>query len=76
MSGRDGSPIRFDVGMELDRRLETRDGVGLATDVYFPQLGAERVAGRFPVVVERTPYGKRRSFLVQSARYFARSSAV
>ena len=30
-----------------------RDGVGLATDIYFPAGH-----GRFPVVLERTPYGR------------------
>jgi len=34
--------------------VRTRDGVGLATDVYLPDE-----SGRFPVVLERTPYGKR-----------------
>eukprot|EP01037_Dinobryon_pediforme_P005788 gene5788-5851_t len=32
-----------------------RDGIRLATDVYLPQG-----AGPFPVVLERTPYGRRR----------------
>lgn len=34
--------------------VRTRDGVDLATDVYLP---AE--TGRFPVILERTPYGRR-----------------
>ncbi len=32
-----------------------RDGVGLATDVYLPKAQGP---GPFPVVIERTPYGK------------------
>jgi hypothetical protein len=35
-----------------------RDGVRLATDIYFPaQDGAQR-AGKFPAILERTPYNK------------------
>jgi putative CocE/NonD family hydrolase len=35
-----------------------RDGVKLATDVYRPARNGKPVAGRFPVILERTPYGK------------------
>ncbi|HEY6990301.1 MAG TPA: CocE/NonD family hydrolase [Bryobacteraceae bacterium] len=35
-----------------------RDGVKLATDIYFPAQGGVRAEGKFPVVLERTPYNK------------------
>ena len=35
-----------------------RDGVKLATDVYRPARNGKAVAGRFPVILERTPYGR------------------
>jgi uncharacterized protein len=35
-----------------------RDGVRLATNVYLPAQGATLLAGRFPVILERTPYDK------------------
>ncbi|MGH9420861.1 MAG: CocE/NonD family hydrolase [Thermoanaerobaculia bacterium] len=35
-------------------KIPMRDGVSLAADVYIPRQGD----GRFPVVVERTPYNK------------------
>lgn len=35
-----------------------RDGVKLATDIYFPARDGARVEGKFPVVLERTPYNK------------------
>jgi uncharacterized protein len=35
-----------------------RDGVHLATDVYLPGSQGQPLAGRFPVVLERTPYDK------------------
>lgn len=39
--------------IERDVMVATRDGVGLATDIYRPPG-----AGPFPVIVERTPYDK------------------
>lgn len=35
-----------------------RDGVNLATDVYFPAKNGVKLEGRFPVVLMRTPYNK------------------
>ena len=35
-----------------------RDGVKLATDIYRPARDGKPVAGKFPVILERTPYGK------------------
>lgn len=35
-----------------------RDGVKLATDIYFPARDGARAEGKFPVVLERTPYNK------------------
>jgi len=35
-----------------------RDGVRLATNLYRPGLNGSPVQGRFPVILERTPYDK------------------
>src|SRR4051812_36763419 len=35
-----------------------RDGIKLATDMYFPARDGAAVDGKFPVVLERTPYNK------------------
>src|SRR5260370_7451686 len=35
-----------------------RDGVRLATNVYRPAENGKVVEGKFPVILERTPYGK------------------
>ncbi len=35
-----------------------RDGVRLATDLYFPAVGDRRSASSLPVIMERTPYDK------------------
>jgi hypothetical protein len=37
-----------------DQRVTVRDGIGLATDIYFPR---DR-SGALPVIIERTPYDK------------------
>ena len=38
--------------------ISMRDGVDLACDIYFPSQGGRPIPGRFPVILERTPYGK------------------
>ncbi len=48
----------FEVALTSDVMVRMRDGVRLATDVYRPARGGKAVAGRFPVIMERTPYGK------------------
>jgi len=48
----------FDVALTSDVMVRMRDGVRLATDIYRPARGGMPVNGRFPVILERTPYGK------------------
>ena len=43
-----------DLIVESDVMVQTRDGIGLATDIYRPASSP----GPFPVIIERTPYGK------------------
>ncbi|MCM0018668.1 MAG: CocE/NonD family hydrolase [Tagaea sp.] len=43
-----------DVAVERDVEVPMRDGVRLATDIYRPATG-----GKWPALLERTPYGKR-----------------
>jgi putative CocE/NonD family hydrolase len=47
-----------DVLLESGVRVAMRDGVQLATDVYRPAHDGVAVAGRFPTILERTPYGR------------------
>lgn len=56
-----------------DVMVPVRDGVRLATDVYRPARGGggTPVDGRFPVLMQRTPYGKSGTGIVAQARYFA-----
>jgi hypothetical protein len=48
-----------------------RDGVRLATDIYFPAVQGRALDGPFPAVVERTPYDKEREDLPHAAEFFA-----
>jgi len=41
-----------------DVMVAMRDGVRLATDIYRPARKGMAEAGKFPVILERTPYGK------------------
>jgi hypothetical protein len=38
--------------------VSMRDGVRLATDIYFPAQDGVRREGKFPAILERTPYNK------------------
>jgi uncharacterized protein len=47
-----------DVVVRRDVMAPMRDKVRLATDLYLPAKGDAPLPGRFPVILERTPYGK------------------
>lgn len=47
-----------DVVVRRDVMAPMRDKVRLATDLYLPAAGDAPLPGRFPVILERTPYGK------------------
>ena len=71
-----GSHQEYDTICEYDVMVTARDGVGLATDVYLPAIGGRRADGRFPVLLERTPYDKRSAENVTNGKYFARRGYV
>ncbi len=48
----------YEVAIESDHMVALRDGVRLATDVHRPARDGRAVDGPFPVILERTPYGK------------------
>ncbi len=50
--------MSYDVHVTRDVMVVMRDGVRLATDVYRPAQGGILVEDSFPVILERTPYGK------------------
>ncbi len=71
-SGR-STPEKDGVRLELDVPIPMRDGVRLATDLYFPEE-----TGPHPVLLERTPYGKHQSVMVNigAPPYLARDGYV
>src|SRR5438093_5907142 len=71
-----GSWQAFEVQVKRDVRVPARDGIGLATDIYFPALHNGLAPGSFPVLVERTPYDKDATRFVLHARFFARHGYV
>ncbi|MGZ6227841.1 MAG: CocE/NonD family hydrolase, partial [Candidatus Binataceae bacterium] len=73
---RQGSAHNFEVVVERDVMLTMRDGVRLATDIYHPARGGAAVPGRFPVLVERTPYDKSPARFAVTARFFAEHGYV
>jgi uncharacterized protein len=53
------SDEEYEVGLIKNVMVPMRDGVKLATDIYFPATRDGAAApGKFPTLVSRTPYGK------------------
>ena len=73
---RQGSAHSYEVVVERDVMLAMRDGVRLATDIYRPARAGAPLTGRFPVLVERTPYDKGPARFAVTARFFAEHGYV
>jgi len=52
------SAPKFDIAIARNVMVPMRDGVRLATDIYRPAQNGAAVDGKFPVIMERTPYDK------------------
>ena len=48
----------YDSVVSKNVMIPMRDGVRLATDIYRPARNGVAVDGKFPVLMERTPYDK------------------
>lgn len=59
------SPPTHTVRIAFNQRVRMRDGVELSADVYRPDS-----AGKFPVILSRTPYVKTSGSTLAIARYF------
>src|SRR5262245_18393016 len=55
---REGEAMHDDMWVERDIMVLIGDGIELACDVYRPAAAGQIVPGAFPVILERTPYGK------------------
>ncbi len=71
-----GSPQMYNSIVHQNVLMRMRDGVRLATDIYFPAMDGQMADGKFPVILERTPYDKQRPDLVANGHYFARRGYV
>src|SRR5262249_19273483 len=54
----EGEGMYDDMRGDRDIMVPMRDGIKLACDVYRPVAAGQAVPGAFPVILERTPYGK------------------
>ena len=70
-----GSYQAYDVVCERVM-IPMRDGVRLATDIYFPALNGQSAPGPFPVILERTPYDRTGLGMVTNGAFFARRGYV
>ncbi len=61
-------PQRYDIAVFKDVMIPMRDGVRLALDIYRPATNGLPAEGKFPVIMERTPYNK--TSVEAWARYF------
>ena len=71
-----GSQVQYDVVLKKNVMVAMRDGASLATDIYFPALSGKPVEGRFPTILERTPYDNGSVRLTNVGRSFARRGYV
>ena len=67
----------FDVIVMEDVMIPSRDGIGLATDIYRPSRDCKMIDTPLPIILERTPYNKRSPDRVEkTARYFAKRGYI
>ena len=71
-----GSHQQYGVECHANLMIPMRDGVRLATDLYFPAQDGARAPGQFPVILERTPYDKASPRNAANGAYFARRGYV
>ncbi|HET9902309.1 MAG TPA: CocE/NonD family hydrolase [Xanthobacteraceae bacterium] len=66
-------PVTDDYVLIRDVMVPMRDGVRLATDIYLPAKDGKPLPGRFPAILDRTPYDKiPRAWLANDPEFFAR----
>src|ERR1035437_5928255 len=61
---------RYEVVTMKSVMVAMRDGVKLSTDIYRPAANGAAVPGKFPVLLERTPYGKGAASVNTAAQYY------
>ncbi len=71
-----GSHQQYDTICQSNVMIPMRDGVRLATDIYLPATAGQPASGKFPIILERTPYDKAGSGNVTNGTYYARRGYV
>lgn len=66
----------YEVMSAKGQMVAMRDGVKLATDVYRPARGAAPADGKYPALLERTPYGRDRGAAAVSSYFVPRGYVV
>jgi putative CocE/NonD family hydrolase len=70
-------PEEYEVAIYRDVMVPMRDGVRLATDLYFPSRNGALAEGKFPAILDRTPYDKvPRATAANDPEYFAKRGYV
>ncbi len=62
--------VTYDVATFRDVMIPMRDGVKLATNVHRPSRNGVPADGKFPTLLERTPYGKERTLGESPKNFF------
>jgi uncharacterized protein len=57
--GQTPSQSQYEIVVEQNVSITMRDGIKLVCDIYRPAQNGKAVEGKFPVILERTPYGKK-----------------
>ena len=70
------SKPQYGVLIAKDVMVPMRDGVRLAADLYFPAIDGKAVEGRWPSVMQRTPYNKSDVHYGGHAEYFCKRGYV
>ena len=58
LSAQTASQPKYGMVVSRNVMIAMRDGVKLACDIYRPAINGQPAEGKFPVILERTPYGK------------------
>ena len=61
----------YPLKIEFNRRVRMRDGVELSADVYRPDA-----PGKFPVIINRTPYTKTNASTLNFGKYFVSNGYI
>src|SRR5688572_12571881 len=69
-----GREAQYEFVVQSNVSVAMRDGVNLATDIYLPANEGRAAAGKFPVILTRTPYNKNGN--ARFGRYYAERGYV